>query len=148
MCDIILFVDREEFVIRAAVLNPAETPALRAAGQAAVLEAMRERLPDGTVAIFGQAAATLYQALAGHRYGDSPCLPPDGGPGGASLDIARYARAHVERMRTKAPAWELGWCVVRSFGEHIQPWLCTVLLDRRGVPVAGAAEYLERVPLK
>jgi hypothetical protein len=93
----------------------------------------RARILTGTV------ADQLYVALTGHFYAIEH-------PGCVSVEMARAARASIERMRADAQ-WEVAWRVVEARGATLEPWLGVTKLDGDGCPQMGAREYQERVAL-
>lgn len=82
--------------------------------------------------IFGEVAAELYAALAGHRM-DQP-------PSQVSLIRARAARAYLASRATEGDAAKLANEVVRQWGPYIRPWL-GMYLFKAGQPVLDMPIY-------
>jgi hypothetical protein len=123
----------------------AEALAALRAGRAEVSKWMVEnaRNVKRPTVIIGLGARVLYQALAGRWYG---CKPSEYSSSDL-CNVARYARAFILRRRGRDEAWRLAWRCVEAQGPEIQPWLCTLVVDADGVPVADSPLYGTRLPL-
>jgi len=159
VADLALLIDEQGLRVRGVGVNPQLKEVFRLAslGQRdeamAALQQGREEvghwLADNAVdcecpvVAYGQPAGALYQALAGHSYGQSPAHYAEG----QLTQIARSARALIERKRRKGPTWFFAWRVVEAAGRQIQPWLCVLELDVDGRPLRSSPLYDVRLSL-
>lgn len=89
-------------------------------------------------ALRGEAAALLYVALAGHRFGTAPER--------ARRSSARHARAAIHQHQRQY-SYHIAYRVVQCFGPFIMPWLGVLKVDQHGRAVLDDPIYQERTGL-
>jgi hypothetical protein len=138
--DTILLIDPVSFEILHVATNHCvmRDSASRALSRQCVVRALQDIIGKPAVVLTGQVADLLYVALAGHHYTSES-------PRRASTNLARTARAHIERLR-KLEEWGIAWQVIQAWGPMIRPWLW-VTKFKGGFEEVGAPEYLQEIGL-
>lgn len=98
-----------------------------------------DHLPAGEkVIISGDMAVLLYVALTGHAYEDHP--------DSANINEASVAREEITALNDEEA--RTAQAVVRTWGDHIQPWLFVTKLDDDGRPILDHLDYTKRISLE
>ena len=140
--DIVMVIDAVRHEVLSLGLNSCEArdPITRARERVHLADTLTAQTRRPHVVLSGRCAATLYEALAGHRYGvESVEL--------ANAQRARCARAVLLSWRDREPDYGVACLAVEAFGPVMKPWLGLPVFDAAGRLMEWAPEYDERVPL-